>query len=193
MNKGTKTILQVIEKLDITPTMHQNATEKYGNISEYLETHDINADFYPQGSFSQGTVVRPFSEDDDAVYDLDVVCQIDSIVSDTNPKRLKNSVGDALKETATYNRLLAEEYESCWTLEYADVNDCGFNLDIVPAIPLDVNEIYRLQLNNEEGDNYKTAINITRKSSEDDYHWVHSNPKGLSEWFLAKNPPVLFC
>lgn len=65
-------ILKAIESLDITPSMYKNADEKYHALANYLSRHtDIALDMYPQGSFTFGTVVRPFKDDRDGSYDLD--------------------------------------------------------------------------------------------------------------------------
>lgn len=49
----------IVKALDITPTMYKNAVDKYTAIAAYLDEQGIKADFYPQGSFRLGTVVRP--------------------------------------------------------------------------------------------------------------------------------------
>lgn len=54
-----KDILSIIEKLDISPTLFKNATEKYKTLAKYLNDNGLEADMYPQGSFAIGTVVRP--------------------------------------------------------------------------------------------------------------------------------------
>ena len=55
--------LEILAKnLDISPTMHKYAVKRYEGISNYLESQGIKAEFYPQGSFRTGTVVRPLME-----------------------------------------------------------------------------------------------------------------------------------
>ena len=61
-------ILEIIEHLDISPTMYQNAIEKYNHLTTYLEKHGYAVKMYPQGSFALGTVVRPIHRGDDASY-----------------------------------------------------------------------------------------------------------------------------
>ena len=53
-------ILKLIEGLDISPTMYKNATEKYKAVGTYLQNQGLACDIFPQGSFSLGTVVRPY-------------------------------------------------------------------------------------------------------------------------------------
>ena len=62
----------IAEKLDISPTMYEYAVARYQGISQYLADNGIDADFYPQGSFRTGTVVRPIKDGVEADYDIDV-------------------------------------------------------------------------------------------------------------------------
>ena len=71
-----KDVIKIIENLDISPTLYKNAVEKYQNIAKFLQGKGLNVDIYPQGSFALGTVVRPYSADDNAAYDLDFICQV---------------------------------------------------------------------------------------------------------------------
>ena len=67
-------ILKLIEGLDISPTMYKNATEKYKAVGTYLQDQGLTCDIFPQGSFSLGTVVRPYRESKEEDYDLDFIC-----------------------------------------------------------------------------------------------------------------------
>lgn len=189
MNKATERILEAIEKLDLSPTMFEDATSKYKNVCNYLGSKGIEAEFYPEGSFSQGTVIRPFTEGKDLIYDLDVVCQVLNLKCETTPKDLKHSIGNALKETAIYQDRLAEEYQTCWTIEYVGIGNFDFNLDIVPAVHQDNQEIVRLVLSGLDTALAIQAISITNKQNSNHYEWVPSNPRGLDEWFNRINQP----
>ena len=68
-----KLLIESLNDIDITPTMEKNAREKYKAISEYLNGHDLESDFYPQGSFLLGTVVKPYRDGKDKNYDLDIL------------------------------------------------------------------------------------------------------------------------
>ena len=67
---------QIAEKLDISPTMYDYAVARYKGIAQYLADNGIDADFYPQGSFRTGTVVRPIKNGIEADYDIDVMCNL---------------------------------------------------------------------------------------------------------------------
>ncbi len=79
-------IIRLVQSLDISPTMHKNAVEKYRALANYLEENGIDAEIYPQGSFALGTVVRPSANDANAKYDLDFIhdCAVPWLSVDTH-------------------------------------------------------------------------------------------------------------
>lgn len=76
-------------------------------------------------------------------------------------------------------------------LEYADINDIGFTIDIVPATDETVENKNRLIKKSLEPDLIETAIAIPKHNGERNYSWLTNNPKGLRAWFDAKNEPFL--
>lgn len=177
-------ILKLIKSLDITPSMHMNAVDKYKSVARYLQSHGIYCDIYPQGSFATGTAVRPIGRDN---YDLDTVCELSVDKMDTSAKETKLSVGDVLLESERYKH--AVEYDICWTLEYADINNYGFSLDIVPAVEEDANtKLSLIKKSFENKDLVSKSIAITKKTDET-YRWATNNPKGYVEWFNRINEP----
>lgn len=183
-----KDILKLIEGLDISPTMYRNAIEKYEAVGTYLQEKGLVCDIFPQGSFSLGTVVRPYRESKDADYDLDFICCLDYDKEKTTAKYVKNIVKDTLCQSKIYNdRLQKEEWDKCWTLEYAEVNGIGFNIDIVPAV--NENSATTQSTLNEILDKHMgLAIAITDKR-EENYYWVTSNPRAYKNWFEKINRP----
>ncbi|AQR96488.1 nucleotidyltransferase [Clostridium saccharoperbutylacetonicum] len=186
-------INEILKQLDITPTMFKLAKERYTSVSKYLEDNGIEAEFYPQGSFRLGTVTRPIKKGKDSDYDIDFVCQIKGIRSEkdgTNEiEKIKNEVGDLLKENETYNKILDDEGRRCWTLIYAEKDGIGFHLDILPSVSESDNK--KRELNYKYGIPEKyvsTTIAITNKD-DDQYTWCTSNPIGYSEWFNEINEP----
>lgn len=169
---------KIAKQLDISLTMYKNATEKYESISKYLDNNGIVAHIYPQGSFRTGTVVRPTKNSVEANYDLDVICESNQYWENTNPKYIKNSIGDILKDSDLYGKKLLPEDSICWTLEYAeDSNEVGFLLDIVPAA------INKSVIGN-IGKYIEKGIKITVKNKENnEYSWKDSNPEGTALWF----------
>lgn len=171
-------------KLDISPTMHKYAIERYYGISEYLNENGNEAIFYPQGSFRTGTVVRPLVDGKEGDFDIDVVCELGNSKINTTAEKIKNCVGDILKNSELYQKKLLPEQDRCWTLVYAEVVEgIGLTMDVVPCVGEDEN------LNNqviEKGVDTifaKQAIAITERVSAGKYQWQASNPKGYGEWF----------
>ena len=101
---------EIFDKLDISQAMHDNATEKYQSIANLLKDKGLDASIYPQGSFSIGTVIRPYKEGKDRDYDLDFICQIKGNKNEFNPEEIKNSVGNILKNDGRYSAKLIESY-----------------------------------------------------------------------------------
>ncbi|EGQ1588368.1 nucleotidyltransferase [Staphylococcus pseudintermedius] len=178
MNKSD-IIEKVLKNIDISPTMERNAHEKYDNISSYLSNKGLVCNFYPQGSFLLGTVIRPYKDGKDKLYDLDVISIIDKEKSKTTPYKSKYDIGNLLKESEIYSEKLKEEDIHCWTLEYANVGDVGFTLDIVPSV---VNN-YSIYNHYNEASIEQKSISITERISVGNYGWKNSNPIGFGDWF----------
>lgn len=169
--------------LDISPSLHKYAVDRYNGIASFLEKKGIKATFYSQGSFRTGTVVRPIRDGVEADFDLDVVCQLSVKKTDISEYNVKHDVGNALKSDETYNKKLLPEDDICWTLQYADPQDgIGFNLDVVPGVPDDERIVALLK----KLVNYKyaqEAISVTERKDSIVYEWLASNPSGFGLWF----------
>lgn len=182
-------ILGLISKLDISPTMYKDAVEKYKNLGTYLQEKGIQADFYPQGSFSLGTVVRPYKDNKDANFDLDAICQILNEKGTTTPQDIKEMVESAFEENETYKKKLTK-CDKCCTINYAETNEIGFSIDIVSAVEEDESTKQRLKQKSLLPEYIDTAIAISSKKDEE-YEWATNNPKGFKEWFDKINKPFL--
>lgn len=181
---------KLADDLDITPSMYDYAVARYQGISRYLSQCGIHAEFFPQGSFRTGTVVRPTKNGMEANFDIDIMCKISIPKDKTSPKEVKTSIGDSLKANAMYNDKLLPEDMRCWTLEYAGVSDSvGFNLDIVPSVAEDNFSILYLTNLGIPLDFAKDAVCITEKKSPNLYQWLPSNPQGFGAWFDTINKP----
>lgn len=184
-------LLKLIDGLDISPSMYKNATEKYKAVGTYLQEQGLTCDIFPQGSFSLGTVVRPYSKSQDANYDLDFICCIDDEKYSTSAEYVKNIVKDILCRSAVYkDKLQEQEWDKCWTLVYANIGHVGFNMDIVPAVPESDNIIQSLINSNLSEASANLAVAITNKKGKN-YTWATSNPKAYKQWFQAINKPFL--
>ena len=190
IHERQKDILSIISSLDISPTMYRNAIEKYNAITKFLNDCGIEATMYPQGSFAFGTVVRPNAKDPSANYDLDFICQVCGCRTDYTPSGLRQKIEDALNSSGVYGGKLTV-YKECFTIEYADINDIGFSIDIVPAADEDSNNKKRLIGKSLNPELIETAIAIPKHNGERNYSWLTNNPKGFRTWFDKKNAPFL--
>ncbi len=186
-NDRQRDIINIISQLDITPTMYKNAVNKYNSIVKYLENNGIEADMYPQGSFALGTVVRPSVKDPNASYDLDFICQIRTTRNDLTAEDLREKVENILTSSDLYGGKLSI-YEECFTIEYAEINNVGFSIDIVPAADENEANKGRLRTKSKNPGLIDTAIAIP-KHSEKKYDWITNNPKGYRTWFDDINAP----
>ena len=184
-----KDILSIISSLDISPTMYRNAIDKYNAITKFLNDCGIEANMYPQGSFAFGTVVRP-NANPSANYDLDFICQVCGCRTDYTPSGLRQKIEDALSSSGVYGGKLTV-YKECFTIEYADINDIGFSIDIVPAADEDSDNKNRLIGKSLNPELIETAIAIPKHNGERNYSWLTNNPKGFRTWFDKKNAPFL--
>lgn len=192
MRNKAQDLKKIAEGLDITPTMYKNATDKYNAIANYMAKHGIDADFYPQGSFRTGTVVRPLKDGKASNYDLDVISELKNNKRDVSPSFIKHTVGNTLKGNEVYKSKLLPEDDRCWTLAYAEVeNGVGFNLDVVPCVHEDKAVIETLINLKVDPMFANEAVSITDRKSAKDYDWLGSNPSGFGKWFDDINRPFL--
>lgn len=104
--------------LDITPSMFEEATSHYKAVGEFLGNHGIDADISPCGSILTGTVVRPYSENEDAYFDIDVLVNRPGFDSANNtPGEVRDPVDETLLKSDRYGNM-AKEYDECITVEY---------------------------------------------------------------------------
>lgn len=160
---------QIAKELDISDDKRESAITSYKAVGTYL-SNNINSDveIFPQGSFRLGTVIKPLSDEDD--YDIDLVCRIDKKFP--TAKDLKNEVGQALKESDRYSKMLEKEGKRCWTLKYSE--EAQYHMDILPAI----NDItYSMD----------KKLKITNKDELTGlYTFTSTNPEAYAEWFNQK-------
>lgn len=183
-------IVDIISNLDISPTLYKNAVEKYNSLAEHLQRKGLNVEIYPQGSFALGTVVRPYSQDDTASYDLDFICQVSNTDRDSfSASELREAVKKALCEGERYEEKV-EVFDECFTVRYADVNGISFSIDIVPATDESNYNKINLAKKAQNPDLIETSIAIPR-CVERKYDWITNNPKGYREWFNRINDNYL--
>lgn len=176
---------QLAEVIDITPSQHEAAVERYQAVGRWLSKEDsplaaYNPQIYPQGSFRLGTVIKPLTGEDQ--YDIDLVCQLESTVEDHTQEQIKQMVGKRLEDNGDYERMMDKEGRRCWTLIYAE--STRFHMDILPSIPDDYLWLTGANVPLPLAEN---AICITDKEDPNykvrSRSWTKSNPKGYADWF----------
>lgn len=162
----------ISEELNITETMYEKSVKSYEAVGKWIGGMDgnLNISVSPQGSFNLGTVVRPLTDEDDG-YDIDLVCKIEEAI-DWDGDKVKNSIGDRLKENKLYDKeMLEKEGKRCWTLQYD-----GFHMDILPCAPKSL---------------LSREIRLTHKNENGIYEPRYSNPCEYREWFIDRMKPVI--
>lgn len=191
MGRKSIDLEKIASGLDISPSMHKYAVDRYKGIANYLAEKGIRAEFSPQGSFRTGTVTRPMKNGIETDFDIDVVCTMEFDKTKITPEEVKKMVGDALAEDETYRKKMLPEDDRCWTLTYADLAEgVGLKLDVVPGVHEDQNGIMRLLLSSVDYNFAQKAISITDRV-ENKYEWLPSNPEGFGMWFDEINEPFL--
>lgn len=159
-------------KLQITPTQHQLAEQRYREIGDWLSVGDSSVaryfpTIYPQGSLRIGTTVKPHGRQE---YDLDLVLEINwDWRRVRNPVILLDLVEARLRQHGTYRSML-ERKNRCIRVQYAN----QFHLDILPACP--------------DPSSGGTCVVVPDREARD---WRPSNPKGYAEWFDQRAQAVV--
>ncbi|MEZ9235549.1 nucleotidyltransferase [Shewanella sp. 10N.286.52.A9] len=171
---------EAASKLDISPSKYKQAIERFNSMKSFLLEGEYDGamsppDVYLQGSFKLGTEIRPFKDSKDSDYDIDLVCCLGHMKQFSQASTIKNQVGDRIKSNGTYSRMLDDEGKRCWTLNYAEEDNIGFHMDVLPAV------------NEQSGVGQIHSIAATNKNQDESYTWTTSNPKGFAEWFYQRN------
>lgn len=187
LSERTQNITKVVEQLDISPSLYKNAIKKYENLADFLNSKGLEADIYPQGSFALGTVVRPSKKSQNPGYDLDFICEVSGTSEDKTALEVYNQIKDVLESDKTYRDRL-DIWDECFTINYADIGDIGFSIDIVPATG--ENEQVKAKIKTACDDVIAdTAIAIPCHSDDGKYDWITNNPLGYRKWFNEINAP----
>lgn len=181
-------------ELDISEARYEQAYNRYHSLGEWLNRDissikQFNPTIYVQGSFALGTVIKPYTDEEE--YDVDVVCELEKLSrSQFSQQQLKNQLGAEIEAYRKANNIQKrlEERRRCWALNYAD--GAQFHMDIVPALPSGAGVQQLLEQAGLNTNQAKTAISITDNEvwnysfvSDD---WPRSNPKGYFQWFRSR-------
>lgn len=192
---------EMVEKLDLPEYVVEQTIRRYESLGEWFDREnstfkDIQVNIFPQGSFALGTTIKPINNQEE--YDLDMGCKVNvpQFKNQFSQEDLKKMVGAELEKYRIAKGIEQDidEKHRCWRLEYKD--EIKFHLDIVPCIPLHIDNqaYYKQQLL--DAYQYDTtlneavanlAINITDDRLENysiiSQDWQISNPEGYLKWF----------
>ncbi len=178
----TSILFSKLQSLDISPTMYQEAVSHYKAMAATLDADNMK--IYPQGSFALGTVVRPYREDEDQEFDLDLVCEVQEDKKAISPLDLRNNVKSSVEAHAKRLKKDVIEDDRCFTLEYAESGGIGFKLDIVPSVSEDQEGIDKIIHDGVDPERSRMAVSIVEvDSTRTRAKWKPSNPAGYAAWF----------
>jgi hypothetical protein len=181
-------IEELISKLDLTPAMHQNAVKKYEALRDYLKSIDEDIVFHPHGSFSIGTTVRPYKEQQERNYDLDSICLFNKNKEKATQVEVRDNLKRMLERNEDYSSKL-DFYDRCITINYADYGSLGFNIDVVPSALTTTETKKEMLQKGCKAEYVDTAIEISEVKQNGDCNWISSNPLAYVEWFNEINKP----
>lgn len=167
-------------RLDISPTMFQEATDHYRAITSLLCSHGLEADIMPYGSFGTGTVVRPsIPEGAGSFYDLDVLCVCSGIESsETTQESLREQVDGTIEGDERYASMVEGSKHMCLTLSYAESKSR-------PAFKMDLSTGLSSPTPYADGKAHtEESVKLAWIKPDE---WKASNPKGLCQWFNDEN------
>jgi hypothetical protein len=114
----------------------------------------------PQGSYRQGTIIKPFGESSD--FDVDLLLFLHEF-NNWQPKDYLNNLHNEFKNTKRYCELVDRRGKSrCVTIDY----ESDFHIDIVPAVKIN------------------GRFKIMNKNSNE---FEDTDGDGYAEWFESKN------
>lgn len=158
--------------LQLPPSLHVKATDRYKAVREYLEGtaafHDQIEHFYPQGSMAIDATISTRGTEDE--YDIDIVAQLGGRFLSMSPLQILKELERSLDG---YRGMKAVRQTRCVTLGYAD----NMHLDITPALR---------DLGTPERQSRIMHAKGPNPSAEDDE--VPMNAFGFADWYKERTP-----
>ncbi len=184
-----KLLERIAEALDLTPTQQTLAHSRYKSVGNHLQSSTgslagYSPSVYTQGSFRLGTVIRPLNDED--VFDIDLVCELEMDKATCTQAQVKSKVGDRLSTHPDYDAEKEPEKPRCFRLDYYE-SGSKFHMDVVPAVPDSLIRKYLLEEAQLAAPLADGAVSITDSKCPDfdrlNGEWPTGNPKGYAEWF----------
>lgn len=176
-------------RIRVSQAQYELCEKHFRGITSFLDNSELDSykpKLRPQGSMRLGTAIRSLNNEND--FDVDIVVELQDLPDNFTPKKLKEAVGDPLKKSERYGKLIhpQEGGKRCWTIKYGD----GTHVDLLPAA---VNDEYVRAIIRETFTSYNEfGLRITDKTRYWEYNyetdrtkWLLSNPIGFAEWFFT--------
>lgn len=180
MKYNLEKLKKILDKVDLTQTQRNRATELYTNVCNAIEEKsDLDISFYPQGSFATRTAIRPYKNGRDQAYDVDVICEVNNVNKESvTPNELKGYFRDALDKSRYSNKM--DEWDKCFTINFEEQDGVDFSIDIIPSVLEDVSTKQSLFSVTEYPLLVDSSIAIPNSKNNS---WLTNNPKGYVKWF----------
>lgn len=185
---------RMAQAIDLSKSQYDIVKGRYDAVAKCISSDPELTPFepviHPHGSWNIGTTIRPVCEEDE--LDVDLISQLTGKRPLWTQKDVKNAIGDALKRSGIYGKMLDKEGRRCWTVVYHE--SANFHLDVLPAI-IDQGQkeilakAFSTSLNEAFQSRDELAIRITDKfradyeTSTNTAAWLRSNPLGYAIWF----------
>lgn len=122
------------ERIQLGPAQVERITSATNALVEHLtEELGLSPDeIFLQGSYANGTAVRPDPDSSDGEYDVDMVAICAR--PDATPEEALSELREAIAAHGRYTEMIEDDPQRpCIRLRYADDQIGGFHVDVVPA------------------------------------------------------------
>ncbi|TFF19872.1 nucleotidyltransferase [Jiella endophytica] len=155
-------LMDLARSIQLTPTMHREATRRYESLAEYVDREgsplqDEVKEVYPSGSFAIHAAIR--SDIKREQHDVDAVLEI-LVAQDADPATVLDALEKAIvgESGGGYRGREVERNSRCITVHYTD----GVTVDLMPVVrlPNTPERVANLFHHNEEkGESYRKQVN----------------------------------
>lgn len=168
-------LVDVAVRIQLSPTLHGVAVDHYEAIHNFIERVGSPLQgrvkmFYTQGSMAIGATIR--SRDDDDLFDIDLVAELD-LPDTTTPDAALDLLFDAIngEPGSKYHGKVLRQTR-CVTVYYADMH-------------LDVTPMFR-NLHWQERGGF--ICHAHEEEGPAEHKFVEANPWGFAQWFQSQTP-----
>jgi len=133
-NTTDELLSDISARIQLPPSMHNLAVERYGTVAKYLEREssplkDRVLEIYTQGSMAIGATIKSMNDQDDDLYDIDLIAEIDPSVGNTPDDFLDALYRSVKGERGSRYYDCTERQTRCVTIQYKDMH-----VDITPMV-----------------------------------------------------------